>query len=273
VRDLKLSPGLQEDKVWDEVAAPALNGLSSNVRNLLLHGFSEMVNNAIEHSEGDLLTVGIIRTGAAVKIRIIDNGVGVFNKVTRALHLDDERDAILELAKGKVTTDSSHHTGEGIFFTSRMFDTFSILSGHLFFHHTMNGDDWLIDDTHPLFEGTCVEMRLATNAKHTPMKIFEEFSPGRGEHGFVRTRIPVVLARYGQDNLVSRSQARRLLARVDKFREVVLSFKDVPMIGQAFADEIFRVFQSAHPEVHLSVVHANTDVKKMISHVEAGMGA
>src|ERR1700752_4276317 len=169
-------------------------------------------------------------------MRILDNGVRIFRKITREFGLDDERHAILELSKGKLTTSLAGHTGEGIFFSSRMFDTFSIYSGALFFHHAMDGDDWLIDDVDPLDAGTGVEMCLATNAKHTPMKIFDQYALGR-ERGFLRTRIPVVLARYGSDNLVSRSQARRLLARVDRFREVVLNFKNVPMIGQAFADE------------------------------------
>ena len=55
--------------------------------------------------------------------------MGIFKKIQKALDLLDERHAILELAKGKLTTDPKHHTGEGIFFTSRMFDEFTILSG------------------------------------------------------------------------------------------------------------------------------------------------
>jgi len=38
------------------------------------------------------------------------------------------------LAKGKLTTDPKRHSGEGIFFSSRMFDEFDILSGGVFSH-------------------------------------------------------------------------------------------------------------------------------------------
>jgi len=58
-----------------------------------------------------------------------------------------------------------------------------------------------------------------------------------------RQSVPVKLAQYGNDKLVSRSQAKRLLARVELFKVVMLDFTNVPTIGQAFADEIFRVFR------------------------------
>jgi RNA polymerase sigma-70 factor (ECF subfamily) len=42
------------------------------------------------------------------------------------MHLLDERHAILELSKDQLTTDPARHTGDGIFFTSRMFDSFDL---------------------------------------------------------------------------------------------------------------------------------------------------
>lgn len=47
--------------------------------------------------------------------------------------LDLPSHAILELSKGKFTSDPARHSGEGIFFTSRMCDKFEILSKGLFF--------------------------------------------------------------------------------------------------------------------------------------------
>jgi len=54
------------------------------------------------------------------------------------------------------------------------------------------------------------------------------------------------------------------VARVDQFKEVLLDFRGVNMIGQAFADEIFRVFAKEHPNVRIVVSHANEEVLKMI---------
>ncbi len=51
------------------------------------------------------------------------------------------------------------------------------------------------------------------------------------------------------------------------FRTVLLDFSGVKIIGQGFADELFRVFASAHPHIDLIPVRANTDVQMMIAHV------
>jgi len=45
---------------------------------------------------------------------------------------------------------------------------------------------------------------------------------------------------------------------------VVLDFAGVNTIGQAFADEIFRVFQQAHPSVKLRSFNTNAEVEAMI---------
>ena len=54
------------------------------------------------------------------------------------------------------------------------------------------------------------------------------------DYSFAKTVVPVRLAKIGDENLVSRSQAKRLLQRVDRFRCVVLDFDQVGSIGQAF---------------------------------------
>ncbi|MBP7276933.1 MAG: STAS-like domain-containing protein [Succinivibrio sp.] len=69
--------------------------------------------------------------------------------------------------------------------------------------------------------------------------------------------------------MISRSQAKRLLARFDKFKYAVLDFSGIDDIGQVFADEIFRVFVNSHPEIEISYIEANKSIKNMIEHVSA----
>lgn len=69
--------------------------------------------------------------------------------------------------------------------------------------------------------------------------------------------------------LLSRSQAKRLLARFEKFEEVMLDFKDVQTIGQAFADEIFRVFALQHPEVKIIAINTTPEVQQMINRAKS----
>ena len=180
----------------------------------------------------------------------------------------DERHAVLELAKGKFTTDPANHSGEGIFFSSRMFDEFDILSGEVYFSHEFDKkEDWILQRSEPR-GGTLVTMVLHNHTARTTKKVFDKFSSGE-DYGFNKTVVPVKLMRYGDDNLVSRSQAKRLLMRVDRFKVVVLDFSGVASVGQAFADEVFRVFRAKHPDVELVPIHTSSEVRRMISRAES----
>ena len=66
---------------------------------------------------------------------------------------------------------------------------------------------------------------------------------------------------------MARSEARRLLQGVGGATVLRLDFTGVAMIGQAFADEVFRVFANDHPDMELFAVGANTTVAHMIRHV------
>lgn len=255
--------GLAEDAVWREFVAPNLTGLPDNVIDIWNYGFTEMLNNAVDHSEGTAAYVTIEKNPAFSEIRISDNGEGIFKRIKRILELEDERHAVLELSKGKLTTDPDNHTGEGIFFSSRSFDKYAILSGDVYFTHEFDEpEDWILETQNPQ-GGTTVVMRLANNSSRTLKSVFDKFASS-SEYGFDKTVVPVSLARYGNERLVSRSQAKRLLARVDRFRIVIFDFSDIDRIGQAFADEVFRVFQNKHPEMQIYFIKANPEVEDMI---------
>jgi hypothetical protein len=100
-----------------------------------------------------------------------------------------------------------------------MFDEFDILSGGVYFSHEFDKkEDWILQRSSPI-GGTLVTMLLHNHTARTTKKVFDKFSWG-DDYGFNTTVVPVKLMRYGDDNLVSRSQAKRLLARVDRFKVV-----------------------------------------------------
>lgn len=269
---LDVTPELQEDREWREKMLPALSDLEDNVRAICEYGFTEMLNNVRDHSESPVAAVTVERNAVTVIMRVLDLGIGIFNKIQRELNLDDPRHALLELSKGKLTTDEKSHTGEGIFFTSRMFDTFSLLSGALFFSRLNRGQDWLIEDRSSV-RGTMVTMEVQLTTTQTAEAVFNQYAAEYDDFGFSRTVIPIELARYEGQELVSRSQAKRLLARCEKFREVVLDFRAVTKIGPAFADEIFRVYWREHPEIKLIPIRTTPEIDQMIRRVTSGEAA
>jgi anti-sigma regulatory factor (Ser/Thr protein kinase)/biotin operon repressor len=261
--DYELTATLAEDIVWTKDIKRAIEPLPNNILNIWQHGFTEMFNNAIDHSSSAKISVSIKKTAIATEIIIQDFGIGIFKKIQSELNLLDEKHAIFELSKGKLTTDPSKHSGEGIFFTSRMFEKFDILSGDLFFSHDKDGRDWLGDSTRH-WHGTTVVMEINNHSAQTTKKIFDQYSSGE-DYGFNRTVVPVSLAKFDQSELISRSQAKRLLTRIELFKDVVFDFTGVEIIGQAFADQIFRVFANEHPDIDLHVIGANASVMQMIS--------
>lgn len=264
----RIKPELDEDMVWRHDLKPLFDGIKTSIIDICHYGFTEMLNNVVDHSESRTTEVRFEFLPNRVELRVMDYGIGIFNKITREFGLEDNRHAVLELTKGKLTTDREHHTGEGIFFTSRMFDRFSILSGSLYFSHIQGEEeDWLLEDKDKVFDGTVITMKIATNSNRTAKDVFDKYAAWGDDYSFTRTHVPVALLGYEKENLVSRSQAKRLLARLEPFREVFLNFEGVEFIGQAFADEIFRVFKNNHPDINILWIRANEDVEKMIKRV------
>lgn len=258
-----LEDGLAEDVIWSRDIKPKLGKLPDNVMNIWDYCFTEMFNNVIDHSAGTNVSVRVSKSAVNTKIEIQDNGVGIFKKIQRQLGLLDERHAVLELAKGKFTTDPANHSGEGIFFSSRACDDYAIFSGGVYFSHEFGKkEDWILE-TEGL-QGTTVIMKLNNHTSRRLKKVFDEYATVDG-YGFNKTVVPVKLAQYGDDSLISRSQAKRVLNRVDRFKTVIFDFTGVDSVGQAFADEIFRVFATQHPDIDVVSVRANKDVANMIS--------
>ena len=259
----KVNTKLNEHDVWTKAVVPHLVDLRENVREILAYSCAEMINNIIDHSRTKKFDIIVEFSSDTITVSIRDYGVGIFRKIQQKLQLPFPQQAVLELAKGKFTTDPKRHSGEGIFFTSRMVDDFRIQSGGLVFSSQKNGRVDLAESVD--LKGTSVFLKIKKNSRRTSKKVFDQYSVKPEESTFDRTYVPVQLAKFGDEFLVSRSQAKLLLTRFERFKEVVLDFTGVSSLGQAFADEIFRVFSIAHPDVSLTVVNVNSQVQQMIN--------
>jgi anti-sigma regulatory factor (Ser/Thr protein kinase) len=261
-----LSEALTEDGVWRNQYFFIFEDLPENIVDICHYGFTEMVNNVIDHSGGKHIYISARRDKEKIMIFVLDDGEGIFRKIKRLCDLDDERQALFELSKGKLTTDPDNHTGEGIFFTSRVFDEFEIDSkGVKFSHDDQFEFDYILETEFSKNEaGTSVYMLLNRDSDRNIQTVFDDYA-GPDEFQFNKTVIPVRLAQYGNEKLVSRSQAKRLLTRIERFQNVIFDFEGVSAIGQAFADEIFRVYANNHPGIILLPVNMEANVKKMVN--------
>ncbi|MBU0676717.1 MAG: DUF4325 domain-containing protein [Verrucomicrobia bacterium] len=257
--------GLQEDRVWDQIETVLglTTSLAENVRAILEYAFTEMLNNVIDHSKSERCDVEFTLHHDKAVFTVRDYGLGVFETIKNQLKLQDESDALAEVIKGKTTTMPERHTGKGIFFTSRVADFFRISSHRLALVRDRDRDDVFAEQQRAA-KGTRVEFRIGRRTTRRLEHVFNEFAPERHDFTFGRTSVSVKLF---QDQFISRSEARRLLAGLDRFKEIELDFKDVKSMGQGFADEVFRVFKEHHPEIEIRSVNANEGVAAMLSHV------
>ncbi|MFH2033273.1 MAG: DUF4325 domain-containing protein, partial [Candidatus Margulisiibacteriota bacterium] len=246
--------GLEEHRVLDQIerAFPPLKELPENVSSIFAFAFSGMLNNAIEHSESSRIGVEVAIQNETLSFVVSDSGLGVFRNIKKKRKLGSELEAIQDLMKGKTTTMPKSHSGEGIFFTSKVGDLFVLDSyGRIFIVDNKRADVF-IDETKKLKIGTKVIFKINTSSPRHLNEVFEQYAnqADNSDLGFDKTLIQVKLYTIGGVH-VSRSQARRILSGLDKFKIILFDFNKVPLVGQAFADEIFRVFHNKHPDIRL----------------------
>jgi DNA-binding MarR family transcriptional regulator len=256
---------IEEDKIVSEakLSAGFLKKLPDNTKSIFDYAFSEMINNAIDHSDSEKIKVEVGKEKNFLVFTVRDFGVGVFRNIIKKKNLASETDAIQDLLKGKMTTMPEAHSGEGIFFTSRVADVFVLESFDYVLQVNKMIDDVFVSKNEKQLQGTKVIFRIEKNTAKDIENVFRNYQSVEKEFGFDKTEVVVKL--YENDvDYVSRSQARRVLVGLEKFKKIIFDFKRVSGIGQAFADEIFRIFQKKHPDKELLTRNENEAVKFMI---------
>jgi hypothetical protein len=184
--------------------------------------------------------------------------------VRRRFGLTDPVEALQQLSKGKLSTQPERHTGEGLFFTSKAADLFEL---------TANGLRWVVDRARadqavgeaPQEPGTRVRFELRPDTQDRLEDLFARYTH---DFEFDTTRAVVKLFAFGT-SFVSRSEAKRLTQGLERFRHVILDFQGVTLVGQGFADEIFRVWHRDHPDIELKAENMIAPVAFMVERARA----
>ena len=258
--------GLQEDLPWSRDYAPFF-ALPKEVQRMTQHAFGELLNNAIDHSGGTSVTVSLRQTPSHVQLLVSDDGCGVFDQLSRSFSLDDPALAMLELSKGKLTSQPARHAGRGLFFTSRLADMFDLHANETAFQHReWEGNGWRPGRALK-HQGTSVYAAIALDTTRTLDSVLHAHSLDGAGFGFERTVVPLRLMATPLAGLDSRAQARRVAARLNAFRRAEMDFDGVDSIGHSFADELFRVMSPELADVDLVPLNASPAVAAMIESV------
>ncbi len=265
--EVHLIDGLEEHVVWGEdqwalkSLKPTVFADNPKVKPILDWAFTEMLNNAIDHSEGIHVMVRWFLEPGRIIFEIEDDGIGVFRKMRQQRGLRVDFESIGEIAKGRQTTAPERHSGLGIFYSSKMVSRFMLSSGQLTWTVDASIDDQAIGGLDQERVGTLVRCEVSMTTRVVPLEVFDAFSDP--ETYGSKSTLRVSLFREG-DAFVSRSEAKRVGAHLEKFDMVELDFSGIQQVGQGFIDELFRIWRKAHPGTRLVPVHANPAIVALI---------
>ncbi len=261
--------GLQEDMPWRRDFAPCF-ALPSEVARMAQHAFTELLNNAIDHSGGTSVTVSMRQTPLQVQLLVSDDGCGLFDRIAKNFDIPDPQLALLELCKGKLTSAPRQHSGHGLFFTSQLADVFDIhANAQAFQRRAWERLQWHTGRNATrlgIRTGTSIYLALQLDSTRTLDEVLRAHSLNLDSMGFERTVVPLHLLG-SQQVLASRADAKRAVARLQHFRRAEIDFAGITDVGHGFADEMFRVFKRDHPDTELVPVGMNAQVAAMVHSV------
>jgi STAS-like domain of unknown function (DUF4325) len=236
------------------------------------HAFTELVNNAIDHSGGQAVTVSMRQTPMQLQLLVSDDGCGLFQHIADSFDIADPALALLELNKGKLTSAPDRHCGHGLFFTSRLADVFDIhANSSAWQRRAWDRNPWRPGKAGAVSAraGTSIYMAIALDTPRTLDSLLLAHSSSGSSYDFGRTAVAMQLMAPVGDMLASRADAKRAVQRLGQFRHADLDFTGISSIGHGFADELFRVFTREHPELELNPVGMTPQVEAMIASVRA----
>ncbi len=267
VHRIVLNKNIVEDLVFEDIKKNSgiFIDIPENISNIVSYAFMEMLNNAIEHSQSEKIKIVVKKDEQRINFQIIDKGMGILNNIVRKKSFASEMDALQDLLKGKLTTLPEKHSGEGIFFTSKVAGMFVIQSSHKKIIFDNMVDEIFVKDIKNMI-GTKIMFSISLDSTKELEDIFRKYTDD--VFGFSKTKVTIKLYKQGVE-YISRSQARRILVGLEKFKTIMLDFKDVKVVGQGFADEVFRIWKMRHPEINIISQNVNENVNFMIKRAQA----
>jgi len=261
-----MNQNLSEDLILEQIKRESgiFLDIPNNISKIVDYAFTEMLNNAIEHSQSNNIEILIERDEDKIRFDVIDKGIGIFKNIIQKRKLKNNLEAIQELTKGKQTTAPKLHSGEGIFFTSKLGDTLIIQSSNNKLLYNNIVEDVFVYNIKKVI-GTRVTFIVSLNSRKKIDSIFREYSSNL--YDFTKTEVNVKLYKMAAE-YISRSQAKRLTSGLEKFKKIVLDFDKVETVGQGFADEVFRVWQNKYPTIKIEIKNANKNIDFMIARVK-----
>ncbi len=252
---------LSESVVFEEVRKRMQleRKINRNCLTIFDYAFTEMLNNAIDHSHSKKVWINVEIDTTNITFVIKDLGIGAIESIKQHFKISDNFLALEHLFKGKQTTAKEAHSGQGIFFTSKAVDIYKLSTSGMEFTIDNKRADELLKDVRQR-KGTTVTCKIKKNTRRKIKDVFDKYTDD--DYEFNQNIVKINLSKY--ERLMSRSEAKRLLLGLDEYEVLDFNFQNVGEVGQGFCDEIFRVYANKYPDKVLSYHEASDVVRYMI---------
>jgi DNA-binding transcriptional ArsR family regulator len=158
-REIRVTPVLSPERLWDDHIAPVLASERNEVRDLCRGAFRDLIRNVIDHAGATWITVSFSTTARQIDVAVSDNGHGVFNRIGERMGTRSARDCA-ELVVRHANARSVDFPAARLVLLGRNFEAFTVLSSGVELAFDASAGAWSLRDESTPGEGTRVAFRL-----------------------------------------------------------------------------------------------------------------
>ena len=232
---IDVNSSFSPDEILKKQILPNLNSVALNIYEICEFSIMALLSNALDHAQATKLHYKLYVSPNDVHFVLSDNGIGIFENLNNSLILEDIQVAAIEIAKGRITTDPQNHGGDELMTVIHLFDKVTIDSSGICLTYYNKKNEWTVTRSSQQ-KGTRIHLEIKSNSRRTCQEIFRQIFDRENK----LVRIPVNLVRSDGEQVNSRIQAQSLLHNIKDLTEIEFDFKNIELIGPAFADELVR---------------------------------
>ena len=249
------------DQVLRKQILPHFSSLPKNIHEICEFSISAILQNIIDHANATKLYYKIFINHNNVHIVVSDNGRGLFEHIRSLLKLENIKVAAIEVAKGHVTTDPDHHSGDELNTVIQLFDRVTIDSAGKSLVFINKTKDWIIKHSQQK-KGTRIHLEIESSSNRNCKEIFQNIFNGKQNS----IRIPINLLKTEEGELVnSRAQAQSILRNISNCKNIEFDFNNIELIGPAFADELVRKTKAKNQIADIKWTNSSKTVDLLMS--------
>lgn len=158
-REVRVTPVLNPNRVWEDHIAPILSSDRPAVRDLCRGAFGELVRNAIEHAGASWINFSFANNARDIDIAVSDDGTGIFHALQRPLGAPSPR-AAAEMIANLSNARAGASPAARLVLLARNFQSFDIRSAGVALCFDCDDDAWVLCDDEAPRKGTAVSFRM-----------------------------------------------------------------------------------------------------------------